>query len=297
MIERNFYHCQNIPQILKPSILKLPPVDEKVIAFLEKTHTTPGYLANRLVIKELHNILESNPETKLSIETTQGQFEETLRKMLCEHVRKETIRIFHFIDNHPEYLVHVEVIDWLLGIQEIKENLSPLKQKHGNEQYEYQGTPYEFIRDFLHAVRIKPEDVLYDLGSGYGRVPLYAALTSKNGQYKGVEIVPERVQISQKAAQFFQLKNVSFINSHILDSDISDGTIFFLFNPFTWQTLEKVGKKFKQIASHKKIRIITWGGSSVAYLERQSWLKSRLIYSRELTRPMSWGLYSFESQK
>lgn len=297
MLERDLYHYQDTPQILKSSISEFPPADEKIIAFLEKKHTTSDYLANKLAIKELHNILESNPETKLSIEITQGQFEEKLRKTLYEYVRRETIRIFHFIDNHPEYLVHVEAIDWLLGIQKTKENLLPVRQEYGNEQYEYQGTPYEFIRDFLHAVKIKPEDVLYDLGSGYGRVPLYAALTTQSGQYRGVEIVPERVHISQKAAQFFQLKNVSFINSHILDSNIDDETIFFLFNPFTWQTLEKVGEKFKQIASRKKIRIITWGGPSVAYLERQTWLKSRVIHSQELTRPMSWGLYVFESQK
>lgn len=255
------------------------------------------YVINKLVLRQLHHILANEGSFKKAFEMTEGQVEGQIDDILRKKDRQETSIVSRFLDIHPEYLVHLRMIDWLLGIQEVGENLELPLQKYGNEQYEHQGTPYEFIADFLHALNPGPEDVLYDLGSGYGRIPLYAALTTGCGKCKGIEIVSERVDVSQNAARSLLLPNTEFIQGNVLDCDFSDGTIFFLFNPFTWQTLEKVGEKFKKIACKKKIKIVTWGGPSVAYLERQSWLKPRLVYVRELTRPMSWGLYIFESLK
>lgn len=255
------------------------------------------YIVNKLVVAQLHDILANEKSLREEFEETEGRAESQLEAILRRKDKQETSGIFRFLDVHSEYLVHLRMIDWLLGIQEINESLELPRRQYGNEQFEYQGTPYEFIADFLHALDLGAEDVLYDLGSGYGRIPLYAALTTGCGKCKGIEIVPERVAVSQNAARSLLLLNTEFIQGNVLDCDFSDGTIFFLFNPFTWQTLEKVGEKFKKIASRKSIQIITWGGPSVAYLERQSWLKPRLVYVKELTRPMSWGLYIFESLK
>ena len=271
--------------------------NDDINAFLRRVGANSAYVINRLIIVELHNILSEKGTLRESFEITEGQAKNQMEVALKWENREETVRIFHFLDNNPEHLVHLKAIDWLLGIQEVDENLELVRQKYGDEQYEYQGTPYEFIADFLHALNLGSEDVLYDLGSGYGRIVLYAAITTNCGKCKGIEIVPERVRISQNAARSLLLSNVEFIQGNVIDCDFSDGTVFFLFNPFTWQTLEKIGEKFKKIASKKKIRIVTWGGPSVAYLERQSWLRSRLVYVRELTRPMSWGLYIFESLK
>lgn len=46
-----------------------------------------------------------------------------------------------------------------------------------------------------------------------------------------------------------------------------------MFNPFTDQTLNKVGEELKKIAKDKPIKIATWGGSSNDYFRSQVWLK------------------------
>lgn len=270
---------------------------DDISVFLRRIEVKDSYIINKLIVNRLHYILASEKGLRERLESTEGEIENQLGTLLQLENRQETTRIFRFLDTHPEHLIYLRAIDWLLGIQEISENLELQRQRYGNEQYEYQGTPYEFIADFLHVLDLGPEDVLYDLGSGYGRIPLYAALTTNCGKCKGIEIVPERVRISQNAARALLLLNVDFIQDNVQDYDFSDGTIFFLFNPFTWQTLEKVGEKFKKIVAQRKIQIVTWGGPSVAYLERQHWLKRRLVFVKELTRPISWGLYIFESQK
>jgi len=265
--------------------------------FLQKIGIGNSFLINRLTKSELHSILTEERVLRERFKATGGEFESKLEEYLRRTNKEETVHIFRFLDSRPEYLIRLRAIDWLLGIQEVSEDLELPRRRYGNEQYEYQGAPYEFIADFLHVLDLGSEDVLYDLGSGYGRIPLYAALTTGCGTCRGIEIVPERVKISQNAARELLLSNVEFVQGNVLNCDFSDGNIFFLFNPFNWKTLEKVGEKFKIISSKKRIKIVTWGGPSVAYFERQYWLKPRLVYTKELTRPASWGLYIFESLK
>ena len=64
--------------------------------------------------------------------------------------------------------------------------------------------------------------------------------------------------------------------------DFSDGTVFFLFNPFTEDTLEEVSKALRKIAEEKRIRIVTWG-PSVHYFSDQRWLKDTYIAGRQFS--------------
>lgn len=268
-----------------------------LFASLQEMNLTPSHITDKLVLENLHDILTGDWRLKRILERSEGQLEVGLNQRLVEKNRRRTLAVISLLDQNPQLLVHVGAIDWLLGIRESEEDLEPLSQMYGNEQYEHQGTPYEFIRDFLQAVPVQKGDILYDLGSGYGRVPLYAALTTCFTKCKGIEIVPERVKSAQDSASHMGVENVTYEQNHILKTDFSDGNVFFVFNPFIWRTLEQVGEKFKQIVGKRKIYILTWGGPSVAYFERQHWLRPKLIPSKELTRPVSWGLYVFESLK
>jgi len=182
--------------------------------------------------------------------------------------------IFRSYDGSDEP-INDRVFDDLLGISwKTREKLiSPkkLQDRFGIEQFRYEGTPYSYIRKFLAVIKPKKDDFIYDLGSGYGRVCLYSSLTS-NAQVVGIELVPERVFAANEAKKRFDIRNVSFIQNNVLDQDFSDGTIFFLFNPFFRETLEKVSSRLEEIAAKKIIRIATWGGASNDYLREQDWL-------------------------
>jgi len=171
-------------------------------------------------------------------------------------------------------------IDILLGIdfKEAEKNIDPhdLTRDFGIEQYRYEGTPYDFIRYFLNKLSLNKTDIVYDLGSGYGRVIIYGALT-REAYFKGIEIVPSRTQRIMDVKNKFQIDNLDCQECNILDTDYSDGNIFFLFNPFFYETLQKVGSRLEEIAKRKKIKIITWGGTSNDYFTEQSWLSEKIF--------------------
>jgi len=174
------------------------------------------------------------------------------------------------------FMLSDPIMDWILNINservEITTGHRVLQDGFETEQVTYEGTPYHKIRELLPALNLSSSDTLYDLGSGYGRLPLYTAITTKVGKVKGIEISPERVAESDQVKDQLGLENVEFVQVNIRDYDFSDGTVFYLFNPFNDQTLEIVVNKLKEMAQKKKIRIISWGRST-SYFNQQDWLK------------------------
>ena len=57
-------------------------------------------------------------------------------------------------------------------------------------------TPYEQIDPFFELAPVSSSDIVYDLGSGDGRL-LFAALEKGAGKCIGIDIDPERVAVLQ----------------------------------------------------------------------------------------------------
>jgi len=221
-------------------------------------------------------------------EIEQGYLEKIVKK------RPEAVfEIFRSYDASDD-VIRDRVFDRLLGIswQEIEQKIDAaiLFDSYGDEQYFYEGTPYDYIRYFLRVIRPKAGEVIYDLGAGYGRVVLYGAITS-SAQFRGIEIVPDRIQKAQKAIKRFGIRNAEIIAGNALDLDYSDGDIFFLFNPFRKDTLEKIGAKLKEMAAKKDFRLVTWGGNSNDFFESQNWLK------KTAEKPVEYAKIDFFSTK
>lgn len=234
----------------------------------------------RFYIDQYPNLQQRLQETKQALDTRTREHPEEIHTLLSQ---------LHSSDDK----INSEAIDDLLGIvpQNVERDVDirGLEQKYGQEQYPYQGTPYEFIRTFIKDLNLSPDDVLYDLGCGYGRIPLYGAMTTE-AQYRGIEIVPERVVEATAIKDKFALDNVEFRQGNVLEQNYADGSVFFLFNPFTRETLEQVGGRLEELAKTKKIRIVSLGPST-SYFQSQEWLQPVETGSKE--RP--WGLTIFES--
>ncbi len=216
----------------------------------------------------------------------------TYHSQLAETI-KATIRDFH---NYKIEKTDDE-INTLLGLmemqQEEKVSRPDLDAHFGLEQYTYEGTPYEYTRWFLHMLDPQKDDVVYDLGSGYGRVPLYGAITTP-AHYKGIEIVPERVDLARDVKQRLGLPNVTFISAPVSDCDFSDGTLFFLFNPFLEKTFRDTLDRLETLAKNKRIRIVCWGGGRTELLGFQPWLHEMSKESRD-SQPFTYKIKIFES--
>ncbi len=90
-------------------------------------------------------------------------------------------------------------------------------------------TPQEVVEDMLRLAAVKKGDVLYDLGSGDGRIAITAA--KKYGiRAVGIDIDPDRITEAQDNARKAGVdKQVEFLLGDIFTMDFRDATVVTLY--------------------------------------------------------------------
>ena len=93
----------------------------------------------------------------------------------------------------------------------------------------YVPTPYEVIDAMLKLANVHQGDVLYDLGSGDGRIPVTAA--KKLGiRAVGIDIDPQRIAEANENAKKNNVAHlVQFRNEDMFRTDIHDATVVTLY--------------------------------------------------------------------
>jgi predicted RNA methylase len=140
------------------------------------------------------------------------------------------------------------------------------------EMVQYEATPAGVALDLVDRVDPGTRDVFYDLGSGLGHIVFLVHLLT-GITCKGVELEPAFCDYARRCATRLSLSRVSFLNVDARDADYSDGTIFFMFTPFTGVMLQEVLDRLRDEAQQRAIRVCTYGSCTFAAAE-QSWLRS-----------------------
>jgi hypothetical protein len=135
----------------------------------------------------------------------------------------------------------------------------------------YQSTPTRHVFDLFRRTALDEGDVLVDLGSGLGHVPLLTCICTK-ARSIGVELEPVYVECARKTAETLHLKNVAFIQQDARESMLSDGTVFFMYTPFTGNMLRTVLGGLRREADRRDIRICTFGPCA-ATVANEGWLE------------------------
>lgn len=128
----------------------------------------------------------------------------------------------------------------------------------------YQPTPLEGMVLVIKSLKLSKKDVFYDLGSGRGIFTNLVGLTTKC-QVRGIEFSKKRATDSRKLSKLFGVDNVRTINANVLDVDFSDGTVFYMFNPFGHILTNDVADKIRETASDKA-KIVTFFGPDMTML-------------------------------
>ena len=230
------------------------------------------------------------------------ELEKILMGYLIERAQINKFQIKDIIKKiHAEKdaLTNDEMIDWLLGLNINEKHSvldgSPWINEATGEQEVYQGAFYSVIRQIVDRLDLKKDEVFYDLGSGYGRVPLYFAITTKLNKIKGIELIEKRVNECNRVRDSLELNQVEFVKANAKEYDFSDGDIFFMFNPFTEESLECVVNKLRDVSKKKPIQIISFGLCNNYMNGQLNWLT--------LTETIKWkskvygqGVLFFESR-
>jgi ribosomal protein L11 methylase PrmA len=90
-------------------------------------------------------------------------------------------------------------------------------------------TPQEVVEDMLRLANVQKGDVLYDLGSGDGRIAITAA--RKYGiKATGIDIDPERIREANENAKKAGVTNlVRFRQENLFTADFRDATVITLY--------------------------------------------------------------------
>lgn len=134
-------------------------------------------------------------------------------------------------------LVSDEELDLALGLDRVDYDRAHDEEEeaetaHPGESVVHVATPFDRCRDFFATSRPTKDDVVFDLGCGVGRVVLYGALVCE-ARFVGVELVAGRAAVAADRARRLGLNRVEIVAGSALEIDVSRGTIFFLFRPFS----------------------------------------------------------------
>ena len=117
-------------------------------------------------------------------------------------------------------------------------------------------TPHEVVEAMLKVAKVGKGDVLYDLGSGDGRIPITAAQKFGITRGTGIDINPERIkEANENLAKAGVGDRVRFINADLFESNLSDATVItlYLLPSLNLKLLPKLLKEVKpgtRVVSH-----------------------------------------------
>jgi hypothetical protein len=160
-----------------------------------------------------------------------------------------------------------ELISGVLGLRE------PGGAVHlGPEEVFYQPTPVRHILRLIAVSGLSEGDVLVDLGSGLGHVPLLVSIVTGK-RCVGIEAEAAYVACARECARGLGLERVSFVHEDVREADLSTGTVFYLYTPFRGTLLRSVLGRLQKESVKRAIRVCTFGPCTVE-VAREPWLRT-----------------------
>jgi SAM-dependent methyltransferase len=118
-------------------------------------------------------------------------------------------------------------------------------------------TPPEVVAAMLKVAKVGKDDIVYDLGSGDGRIPIAAVKDFGAARATGIDIDPQRIKEATANLKNSGLTGdrVRFLNQDLFETNISDATVvtLYLLPSLNLKLLPKFQKELKpgtRIVSH-----------------------------------------------
>jgi len=136
----------------------------------------------------------------------------------------------------------------------------------------YQPTPARHIVDGIRRASISEGDVVLDLGSGLGHMPMLAHMLT-GAQTRGVEYEAAYVDSAKRAAKALALDGVTFTAGDARNAELSGVDVFYLFTPFLGSVLRDVLLRIEAEAASRPLRMVVLGPCARTFA-RMPWLRS-----------------------
>ncbi len=147
--------------------------------------------------------------------------------------------------------------------------------RHSDNNH-YVSIDYWNIRKMVRILKPGPDDVVYDIGAGMGRVVCILARLPLR-RCVGVELFEPLCQKARKNAERLRGRKsrIDIICADATTADMADGTIYFLFNPFGPETLSDTMENIRRSVAinPRSVRIAYYNSYHDLVLERAGWLR------------------------
>jgi SAM-dependent methyltransferase len=139
------------------------------------------------------------------------------------------------------------------------------------------GTPdYFYVYKIIKVLNPQPDDVIYDIGAGKGRI---LCVMSRRHVRKcvGIELLDDLCQTARANAARVRGRRapIEIRCEDAAVADISDGTIYFLFNPFGKDTMQEVLAHIERsLALHpRRVRVVYYNSVCREVFDSCGWLR------------------------
>lgn len=171
--------------------------------------------------------------------------------------------------------------DWFLNIDTRslphEENLKGDGQNlRHNDANGYQTVDYLNLRKIRRLLQLGQGDTVYDLGCGKGRILCVLAQAPVN-RCVGIEIFPDLCDVARRNADRLRGRRapIEIRCDDVANANLSDGTVYFMFNPFGADTMRAVLGNIQRslLDKPRRVRIIYLNPRVESLIASNAWLQ------------------------
>ena len=266
--DQSLYIPENVAA--RADALEFVALVEQVIQLRRQDHRWGGVLSS---------LKQRASAFKRRLQTSQEQLLQGLRatiqggQLSCDELRALFNRYTSYRPNqvgrpHWDYEPLDLVIHGLIRADQITQTSPPEA-----EMVHLEATPARVVLELIDTLQPRPNDVFYDLGAGLGNIAILVSLFSE-ARVMGIEIDPDYCAHARQTAVELGQPNIAFLNQDVRATPFNDGTIFFMFTPFTGQILQTVLAKLAAQAANRSFIVCTYGTCTLE-VAQQPWLHLR----------------------
>lgn len=140
----------------------------------------------------------------------------------------------------------------------------------------YESADYAFLYKIRRLLRLQPNDVFYDVGSGMGRV-LCVMARRRVRKCVGIELFEPLCESAIRNAKSLRARRspIEIVCGDAATADLSDGTVYFLYNPFGRETMADVLRNISHSleSNPRQIKIVYYNAVHNDLLAATGWLR------------------------
>ncbi|MBM76519.1 MAG: hypothetical protein CMK59_14020 [Proteobacteria bacterium] len=110
-----------------------------------------------------------------------------------------------------------------------KHNLSMMKDQGLDKTFLFGETPVTALKDIMTRAQILPDDVVFDLGCGWGKTTFFLATTANARRVVGIDCSEHFISTAETIRSRLDIEHIIFIRGDFFEIDYSDADVVYFY--------------------------------------------------------------------